>query len=103
MIILLPRIRPIRVLKALILLTITLPVIIPSWINYLDRGEESISIDDLIKGNKKLKSLNLKITGRPLFEFSCKFEDYNKDGRLYDVLYYVPLVPEGWTKDQEIK
>ena len=94
--------RVITIIKATVLLTICILMVIPSWINYLQPGVETIQIDELISGSKKLGSLNLKISGKPLFEFSCRYEDYDKDGRLKNVLYYVPLVSMNWIKGEGI-
>jgi hypothetical protein len=95
--------RTFKIIKGTFLLVLILLIIIPSWINYLDTGEESITIDELLKGNRNLKTSNLRITGKALFEFSCRYEDRSKEGRLENVLYYIPIVPIKWTKDQEIK
>ncbi len=74
-----------QILKATLLLIISLAVIIPMWINYFDGGEEIIRIEDLLSNNKKLSSLNLKISGQLLFANSCKFNDYDNDGKLSSV------------------
>jgi hypothetical protein len=91
-----------KALKASVLLVVLLGVLIPAWITQLDTGSETITIEELMSGNRNLWSLNLKITGKALIQYSCRIEERSK-GKLYDVKYYIPFVPLNWRNNQKIE
>jgi hypothetical protein len=93
----------IKIVKASMMLIAALMILIPLWISHFDTAEESISIEELLSESRKLQSSNLKITGKALFDFAYLFEKYDREGGLDKVVYYVPLVPSNWTRDQQVK
>lgn len=62
--------RTFLIAKVLTFLFIGLSILIPVWITYFDNGEVTISMEEFLNPKTKLTSLNLIITGRPLFEYS---------------------------------
>lgn len=78
-------------------------IVIPSWIDYFDKGKDTISLKELINNDSNIKSNNLLISGIGLFEHSCRFEELDDENKLKSVLWYIPFVTSEWKPNDTIK
>lgn len=89
--------------KALLVLSIFTMFLIPLLINHFDDGHDKLSVSELQDPKRKLKSLNLELSGKILFDHLCQFDEFKEDGSINNRLYYIPFVPLDWTNEDRIE